>query len=204
MIKIKLCGFTREEDIKKAVSLKVDYLGIILYPKSPRYVEMDTAVKLLEAVRGPKRVAVMVNPTLEEAREALEMGFDLIQLHGEESPDFAKEIGIERVIKAFRSCPGFEVQEEWKKAHAVLLDACSESYGGSGKRSDWSTAKELVERGFRVILAGGLNSESVREAIKAVKPFGVDVSSGIEISPGIKDHKKMEEFVHAVKNALGD
>ncbi|MEJ7555785.1 MAG: phosphoribosylanthranilate isomerase [Aquificaceae bacterium] len=204
MVRIKLCGFTRKEDIKKAVSLSVDYLGIILYSKSPRYVEMDRAVKLLEAVKGPKSVAVMVNPTLEEAREALEIGFDLIQLHGEESLDFAMEIGIERVIKAFRSCPGLKVQEEWKEAHAVLLDACSASYGGSGKRSDWSIAKELVERGFRVILAGGLNSESVREAIKTVKPFGVDVSSGIEMSPGIKDHKKMEEFVHAVKNALGD
>ncbi|MEJ7554186.1 MAG: phosphoribosylanthranilate isomerase, partial [Aquificaceae bacterium] len=185
-------------------SLRVDYLGIILYSKSPRYVEMGRVVKLLEAVKGPKSVAVMVNPTLEEAREALEMGFDLIQLHGEESIDFAMKIGIERVIKAFRSCPGLKVQEEWKEAHAVLLDACSASYGGSGKRSDWSIAKELVERGFRVILAGGLNSESVREAIKTVKPFGVDVSSGIEISPGIKDHKKMEEFVHAVKNALGN
>ncbi len=204
MVRIKLCGFTRKEDIKKAVSLRVDYLGIILYSKSPRYVEMDRAVKLLEAVKGPKSVAVMVNPTLEEAREALEMGFDLIQLHGEESLDFAMKIGIERVIKALRSCPGLKVQEEWKEAHAVLLDACSASYGGSGKRSDWSIAKELMERGFRVILAGGLNSESVGEAIKTVKPFGVDVSSGIEINPGIKDHKKMEEFVHAVKNALGD
>ncbi len=94
MVRIKLCGFTRKEDIKKAVSLRADYLGIILYSKSPRYVEMDRAVKLLEAVKGPKSVAVMVNPTLEEAREALGRGFELIQLHGEESLDFAMDIGI--------------------------------------------------------------------------------------------------------------
>ncbi len=203
MVKIKLCGFTKEEDIKKAVGLGVEYVGIILYPKSPRYVDPERAEKLLKAGVGAKRVAVMVNPTLEEVKRALEV-FDLIQLHGEEDLDFATKLGIERVIKAFRSCPGLEVHKDWKKAHAVLLDACSEAYGGSGKRSDWNLARELVERGFRVILAGGLNPENVREAIRFVKPYGVDVSSGVETSPGVKDHKKMEEFVHAVKDALGD
>lgn len=202
MVKIKLCGFTREEDIKKALSLDVDYVGIILYPKSPRYVSLERIKGLLNVADGLKKVAVMVNPSLEEAKNALQIGFDLVQLHGEEGLDFAQRLGIERVIKAFRSCPGLKVQEGWKEAHALLLDACSEKvYGGSGQRSDWNVAKDLIKAGFRVFLAGGLNPENVKEAINMVKPYGVDVSSGIEVSPGIKDHKKMEEFVHAVKNA---
>ncbi len=201
MVKIKLCGFTRLEDLLVAKRLEVDYVGVVLYPKSPRYVPFERAVSLVKAVSKPKKVAVMVNPTLEEAKKALEMGFDLVQLHGEESLEFAQRLGIQRVIKAFRSCPELEVHEDWKEAHAILLDACSNSYGGSGKRSDWTLARGLVQEGFRVILAGGLNSENVEQAIQVVKPYGVDVSSGIEANAGIKDHKKMEVFVHAVKNA---
>lgn len=205
MVRIKLCGFTREEDIEKAVSLGVDYLGIILYPRSPRYVAEERIEKLLRAGDGLKRVAVMVNPSLKEAQRAFHMGFDLVQLHGEEGLDFAGRLGMERVIKAFRSCPGLEVHEDWKKAHGVLIDACSgEAYGGTGLRSDWKVAKELMGRGFRVFLAGGLTPESVKQAIRVVRPYAVDVSSGIEVRPGIKDHRKMEEFVNAVKNASED
>ncbi|MEJ5339823.1 MAG: phosphoribosylanthranilate isomerase [Aquificaceae bacterium] len=205
MVKIKLCGFTREEDIEKAVSLGVDYVGIILYPKSPRYVKPERFEQLLRAGDGVKKVAVMVNPSPEEVENVLQVGFDLVQLHGEESLDFARRLGMERVIKAFGSCPGLEVHEDWKKAHAVLIDACSgEAYGGTGLKSDWKVAKELMGRGFRVFLAGGLTPESVKQAIRVVRPYAVDVSSGIEVSPGIKDHRKMEEFVHAVKNASED
>lgn len=205
MVRVKLCGFTREEDIKKAVSLGVDYVGLVLYPGSPRYVSFEVAGKLLRTVKGPRKVAVMVNPSSEEAERALRLGFDLLQLHGEESLDFARELDLKRVIKAFRSCPGLEICREWEGAHAVLLDACSgDSYGGTGRRSDWGMARRLVEMGFRVLVAGGLTPESVVEAIRVVKPYGVDTSSGIELSPGIKDHKKMEEFVHAVKNASED
>ncbi|MFN4319867.1 MAG: phosphoribosylanthranilate isomerase [Aquificaceae bacterium] len=204
MVKIKFCGFTLEEDIRKAVKLKVDYVGMILYPKSPRYVSWERLEELLKAAEGVKRVAVMVNPTYQEAKRALDLGFDLIQLHGEESLDFAKALGLNRVIKAFRTCPGLSLEEGWKGCHGVLLDACSNQYGGSGKKSDWELAKSLVEKGFRVFLAGGLKAERVGEAIRRVKPYCVDVSSGIEKEAGVKDHKKMEEFVNAVKNALKD
>ncbi|MDM7266731.1 MAG: phosphoribosylanthranilate isomerase [Aquificota bacterium] len=204
MVKIKLCGFTREEDIEKAVEFGVDYVGIILYEKSPRYVSWERLKDLLSVATGVKRVAVMVNPTSEEVLRAFEVGFDLLQLHGEESLEFAKAIGLDRVIKAFRTCPGLEVSKEWKSAYGVLLDACSKLYGGSGQESDWELAKGLVEEGFKVFLAGGLRPENVKEAIRSVRPYAVDVSSGIELSPGIKDHKKMEEFVNAVKNAFKD
>ncbi|MCX8075995.1 MAG: phosphoribosylanthranilate isomerase [Aquificaceae bacterium] len=202
MVRIKLCGFTRSVDIKRAVELGVDYVGIILYPKSPRYVDWQRVEELLEAGVGSKRVAVMVNPKLEDVERALRAGFDLIQLHGEEDFSLAESVGVQRVIKAFRTCPDLKLSEEWKRVYSILLDACSELYGGSGKHSNWKMARDLVDRGFRVFLAGGLTPEKVQEAIREVKPYCVDASSGIEISPGVKDHKKMEEFVHAVKNAL--
>ncbi|MFN3598500.1 MAG: phosphoribosylanthranilate isomerase [Aquificaceae bacterium] len=205
MVKIKFCGFTQEEDIEKAVELSVDYVGIILYSKSPRYVSWDRLRELLRGVgEGVKRVAVMVNPTYEEVQRAFDLGFDLVQLHGKESLDFSKKFDLDKVIKAFRTCPGLSLEDGWKECHGVLLDACSDLYGGSGKESDWEYAKSLVERGFRVFLAGGLKAEKVKEAIRRVKPYCVDVSSGIEKDAGIKDHKKMEEFVHAVKNAFRD
>ncbi len=204
MVKIKFCGFTLAEDIKRAVGLGVDYVGIVLYPKSPRYVSWERVKDLLRAGEGVKKVAVMVNPTYEEAQKAFDLGFDLVQLHGEESLDFSKKFDLDKVIKAFRTCPGLSLEDGWKECHGVLLDACSHQYGGSGKESDWEYAKSLVERGFRVFLAGGLKAEKVKEAIRRVKPYCVDVSSGIEKDAGIKDHKKMEEFVNAVKNAFRD
>ena len=202
MVKVKLCGFTREEDIKKAVELDADYIGIVLYPKSPRYVSWDRVGRLIECSGKAKTVAVMVNPSQEDVMKALDMGFDLIQLHGEESFSFAKDVGIHRILKAFRTCKGVQIQQDWKMAHGILLDACTPVYGGSGQSADWEFAKILVEDGFRIFLAGGLRPDNVAQAITKVKPYAVDVSSGIEISPGIKDHKKMEEFMHAVKNAL--
>lgn len=204
MVKIKFCGFTLAEDIKRAVELGVDYVGIILYPKSPRYVSWKRLKDLIKAAGDVKKVAVMVNPSYEEVQRAFDLGFDLVQLHGEEGLDFSKKFGLDRIIKAFRTCPGLSLGEEWKECHGVLLDACSNQYGGSGKESDWEYAKGLVERGFRVFLAGGLKAEKVGQAIRRVKPYCVDVSSGIEKDPGIKDHKKMEEFVNAVKNAFKD
>ncbi|MEN3028014.1 MAG: phosphoribosylanthranilate isomerase [Aquificaceae bacterium] len=204
MVHIKLCGFTKEEDLKKAVELGTEYVGIVLYPGSPRYVGWDRVEGLLEAGKGANRVAVMVNPEYQEVKKALQVGFDLIQLHGEEDFSFAKSVGLERVIKAFRTCPELSLSEDWKRAHGVILDACSQLYGGSGQKADWKMAKKLVEQGFRVFLAGGLKPDNVAEAIREVGPYGVDASSGVERSPGVKDHRKMEEFVHAVKNALGN
>ncbi|MFN7065235.1 MAG: phosphoribosylanthranilate isomerase [Aquificaceae bacterium] len=203
MVKIKLCGFTREEDIIKAIELGVDYIGIVLYNKSPRYVPWEKIKELIEVAKEVKKVAVMVNPTRDEVIKALELGFDFVQLHGEESIDFAKVFGLDKIIKAFRTCSGLEVDKGWKKAHGILLDACS-SYGGSGQLSNWDFAKDLVEKGYRVFLAGGLRPENVKQAIREVGPYAVDVSSGIEKTPGVKDHKKMEEFVHAVKNSFKD
>ncbi len=201
MVRVKICGLTRVEDVEFAAGSGADYLGFVLYPKSPRYVAPEKAVELLRIVEGPLKVAVMVNPSEEEVLEALDLGFDLVQLHGDERPDLVRRIGMDRVIKAFRvksSVP--EGIEDWREAHGVLLDTYSRgSYGGTGRTFDWIIAKGVVDRGFRVFLAGGLTPENVRRAVEEVKPYCVDVSSGVESSPGVKDKMKVRTFIKEAK-----
>ena len=200
MVKLKICGITRIEDARLVAEVGADYLGVILYPKSPRFVPKEKRRELIRSVSGVKKVAVMVNPSLEEALEVLKEGFDLIQLHGEESLDFAKRIGLERIIKAFRvGDKSVDIPEGWKEAHGILLDTYVKgAYGGTGKTFNWDIAEGLAERGFRIFLAGGLNPDNVEEAIKRVKPYAVDVSSGVEKSPGVKDEAKVRDFAKKV------
>lgn len=203
MPKVKVCGITRPEDALFAVREGADYIGVILYPKSPRFVPPERRKEILRACEGAIKVAVMVNPSLEEAKDALEEGFDLIQLHGEEDVAFAKELDAERIIKAFRVARKVpSIEDEWKKAHAILLDTYSkEAYGGTGKTFNWDIAKEVVKMGFRVILSGGLKPENVREAVMKVGPYAVDVSSGVELKPGVKDKRRLKEFIKEVNNS---
>jgi len=201
MVRVKICGITTLEDALFAVERGTDYVGLILYPKSPRFVPKERRREILESLKDVKKVAVMVNPSEEEALEALEEGFDLIQLHGEERPERADRVGFERVIKAFRvreKTP--EIDEVWKRAHTILLDTYSEkAYGGTGKSFNWDIAKEIVEKGFRIILSGGLKPENVKEAVLKVRPFGVDVSSGVEVKPGVKNKIRIERFIKEAK-----
>ncbi len=202
MVGVKICGITREEDTLHALRSGADYLGFILYPGSPRYVPPDRCRELLAGVKGALRVAVMVNPSLDEVREAFSLGFDLVQLHGEESPEFAKEVGIGKVIKAFRvknEVP--DIPDSWKDAYGVLLDTYSKKgYGGTGESFNWDIALRVREKGFRLFLSGGLSPENVREAVRRVRPFAVDVSSGIELEPGVKDKMKIERFIKEAKS----
>ncbi|MGB9874241.1 MAG: phosphoribosylanthranilate isomerase, partial [Hydrogenobacter sp.] len=174
------------------------------YPKSPRFVSFDELKELVHSAGSSvQKVGVMVNPEYEEVKRALDTGIDLVQLHGEESFQFAKKIGISRVIKAFRVKGELHIDQEWQSAYAILLDTYSEkAYGGTGKTFDWKIAEKFVKEGFRVFLSGGLNPSNVIHAVKRVNPYAVDVSSGIEVSPGVKDHKKMIAFVEALKNNL--
>ncbi|EDP76116.1 phosphoribosylanthranilate isomerase [Hydrogenivirga sp. 128-5-R1-1] len=201
MVKVKVCGITRPEDAEFAVGRGADYVGVILYPKSPRFVPPGQRKAILEAARGVPKVAVFVNPTLDEVISALEEGFDLVQLHGEESLEFARHVGIDKVIKAFRvkeKTP--EIDEGWKDAFGVLLDTYSKkAYGGTGESFNWDIARAVADRGFRLFLSGGLKPENVREAVSYVKPFAVDVSSGVEREPGIKDKMKVEGFIKEAK-----
>lgn len=201
MVKVKICGLTKLEDALHALRSGADYLGFILYPKSPRFVPPEKREEILKELGEAVRVAVMVNPSEEEVLRTFEEGFDLVQLHGEESLDFAHRVGIERVIKAFRVKDGVpDIEEGWKDAFGVLLDTYSKkAYGGTGESFNWEIAREVKKRGFRLFLSGGLKPENVRRAVEEVKPFAVDVSSGVEMSPGIKDKIKVERFIKEAK-----
>jgi len=202
MVKVKVCGITRPEDAEHAATSGADYIGVILYPKSPRFVPPGRRRELIEASGDVPSVAVFVNPTLEEVLSALDEGFGLVQLHGEETLEFARSVGIEKVVKAFRvKDKPPNIEEGWKDAFGVLLDTFSKrAYGGTGESFNWDIARAVADRGFRLFLSGGLKPENVREAVSRVKPFAVDVSSGVEIEPGIKDRMKVESFIKEAKN----
>jgi len=202
MVRVKICGITNPEDALHTVKSGADYVGVITYPKSPRYAPKEQRKEVLEVLEGfsVKKVAVVVNEPYEFIKELLDEGFDLIQLHGEEDIELGKKIGLSRVIKVFRILDEEPEVGEWKDAYAILLDKYSKTaYGGTGETIDWKVAKNLVEKGYRVFLAGGLNPENVREAVEFVKPYAVDVSSGVEKEIGRKDKKKVEEFIKRAK-----
>jgi len=206
MVKIKICGITRKEDIEVLCNFGVDYIGFILYPPSPRFVgeKIKELILFCNKLNGKnlKKVAVFVDPDYEEVKKVLELGVDLVQLHGKESLSFAKKIGLNRVIKAFRVKDKLSVDEveEWQKAYAILLDAYKKGVpGGTGISFNWEIAKLLVEKGFKIFLAGGINSTNVEKAIELVNPYAIDVSSGVEKAPGIKDKTKIEELIKKVR-----
>ncbi|NPB07633.1 MAG: phosphoribosylanthranilate isomerase [Aquificae bacterium] len=204
MVKVKICGITRPEDALFCAEAGADYVGLVLYPRSPRYVNRERRREILKALEGfgVKKVAVVVNEEPSFLKELLEEGFDFIQLHGEEPPEVGKELGFERVIKAFRVRENTPDVRGWERAHALLLDTYSEkAYGGTGKTFNWEIAKELVEKGYRIFLSGGLNPENVERAVREVRPYCVDVSSGVEKEKGIKDHEKVRFFLERAKSA---
>lgn len=201
MVKVKICGITNFEDISFIESFPVGYLGFIMYPPSPRYVG-ENLEKLLRMVKRAKKVVVFVNPSLEEVKRALDLGADLIQLHGEEPPWFGERIGFEKIIKAFRikDKVDFELLKAWSKSYALLLDTYREGVpGGTGETFNWELAKEVSEKGFKIFLAGGLNPENVLEAIEKIRPYGIDLSSGVEKFPGKKDPEKIKTLFEKLK-----
>ncbi|HID66427.1 MAG TPA: phosphoribosylanthranilate isomerase [Aquificaceae bacterium] len=203
MVKVKICGITSPEDALFSANTGADYIGLITYKKSPRYVSKEKRLEILNAVKKyfVRKVAVVVNESYEFIRELLDEGFDLIQLHGDENISLAKKVGMERVIKVFRVKDTVPSVGEWKKAYAILLDTYSKNlYGGTGKTFNWEIASKLVEEGYKIFLSGGLRPENVEKAIRQVKPYAVDVSSGVEREKGKKDYRKVEEFVKTVKS----
>jgi len=202
MVKIKICGLKEREDIEFLNKFSVDYIGFIMYPKSPRCVK-EKLKELLPLVKKAKKVVVFVNPNYEEVREALNYGADLIQLHGEEPPEFAKKIGLERVIKAFKIKEdklNFEELSFWKDAYAILLDTYVKGIpGGTGKTFNWDVAKKVVFLGYKVFLAGGIDPQNILEAIKEVSPYAIDIASGVELYPGKKDPQKIEKLFKNLK-----
>ena len=204
MTKIKICGIKTITDALAAVDAGADLIGFNFYPKSPRYVEVGMVRNIMSVMRRIGRVAcvgVFVNASTAEILATLDtLGLNLAQLHGDEPPATLKALHG-KAFKAFRGIPstidGFERQD----APAFLVDASVKGvYGGSGVTADWDGAAELAKK-YPLLLAGGLTPENVAEAVSRVKPWGVDVASGVESAPGEKDPSRMRAFVQAVRDA---
>ena len=204
--KIKICGITNPEDAAAAVEAGVDALGFVLYRKSPRYIEPHLVKQIIagSSRRSLLPVGVFVNEDAKVLRDLMDScGLALAQLHGDETATYCETLG-RPVLKAIRlkDRRSFLALAEFKGRAGVrglLLDAYSDhAYGGTGWTTDWSLAAE-VARAATVVLAGGLTAENVGAAIRTVRPYGVDVSSGVEDRPGKKNREKMRAFVQAAK-----
>ncbi len=201
--KLKICGITGLDDALASIDCGADYLGFNFYPQSPRYISPDDARSIIEKLPdGITAVGIFVNRSSPE--EVIEImnssGVRLAQLHGEESVEYCRRVGAGRVIRALRTGPGFDVDSILDyPAVAILLDAFDQRlYGGTGRVADWSVAAEAAKK-VRLFLAGGLSPENIVAAIRAVEPFAVDVNSGVECAPGVKDHQKLKELRKEMK-----
>lgn len=200
---VKICGITRAEDAEGAVAAGADWIGLNFWPRSKRAVDPEAARALAGAARAAGQVAVVgvfVDATEDEIRAAdAAVGLDFIQLHGDEPPRICTLFG-ERAIKAIRMAENADIAKlDAYPCETVLLDAPSAEYGGSGTTFNWRLARAASRTGKRIIVAGGLTPDNVSAAVAAVAPFGVDVASGVESAPGIKDPDLVRRFVRAAK-----
>lgn len=203
---LKICGLTNITDARFcAASMKVDFLGFIRVENSPRYIEAKEAKEIIEWLSMCKTVGVYVNPQFDFLNsDAAFCGFDYVQLHGEESPAFCQSVK-KPIIKAFRVKPSDTVAELAEKMEAYrpfvsyfLLDTFNpDAHGGTGETFNWEIAAELA-KSFPIFLAGGLNPQNAKEARDFVKPFALDLSSGVEEFPGQKDFDKLEALFTAL------
>ena len=200
--RVKICGITRVEDAAAAAAHGADAIGLIFYRPSPRYVGPERAREIVAATPAfVTTVAVFVNPTREEVETVIrESGVNLLQFHGDEPPEFCS--GFSRpYIKAARLRPGLDLLKylsPYAAARAWMLDSFHEDlWGGTGGAFDWSLVpRDAVKP---VVLSGGLTSDNVANAVKRVRPYAVDVSTGVEVSKGIKDAAKIAAFIGAVR-----
>lgn len=215
---VKICGITNLDDARVARDAGADMLGFIFYPPSPRYVTPQRAREIVLEIRklevesrkaesGIRTVGVFVNESLDHVRAMMETAaLDLAQLHGQESPEFVQAFGT----RAYKSIQARDVENAraLMEQYRVVLNGSTPAFiadappaqlpGGNGMVADWSIAREIA-RTFPILLAGGLNADNARDAIAQVQPWGVDVSSGVERAPGLKDHTKVREFIERVK-----
>ncbi|WP_242396363.1 phosphoribosylanthranilate isomerase [Anaeromyxobacter oryzisoli] len=201
--RVKLCGFRRLDDALAAAALGADALGFNFWPRSKRFVEPAAARAIVARLPpGVTAVGVFVDPTREELLAAIAAsGVGAVQLHGDEPPALCAGLPVP-VVKAIRvEGPRSLAALASYEVSGFLLDSPSPGYGGSGAAFDWALAAEAAAN-RRVWLAGGLTPENVAEAIRAVRPFGVDVASGVESAPGVKDHQKMKRFIEAARGAV--
>jgi phosphoribosylanthranilate isomerase len=194
---VKICGITRAEDADAAVALGAHAIGFLFWPESPRFIEPARAREI--AYRLPPSVmsvGVFVNQTAEHINSVVNLvGLKTVQLHGDETPEFAATLAIPAIKALTVDAP----IDAWPVDTMILLDAGDpQRRGGTGQTIDWSVAAGIASR-RRTILAGGLTPENVAAAVARVRPFGVDVSSGVESAPGVKDHQRLRALFEAMR-----
>jgi len=203
-VKVKICGITSVADAEAAVEAGADALGFMFYEGSPRRISVETA-QAIERQLPPFiiRVGVFADPAPEDVFSAMhQSGLNLLQFHGRETPEFCRQFGM-MTMKAFRIRDAESLREIPNyQTDAFLLDSyVAGKAGGTGETFNWELAVEAGQFGKPIFLAGGLTPENVADAVRTVRPFAVDVSSGVEQSPGKKDPKKMRDFIAAVRAA---
>jgi phosphoribosylanthranilate isomerase len=203
-VKVKICGITNEPDAVAAAQAGADALGFNFYEHSPRYVTIEQAAGIMRNLPPTVvRVGVFVNAAEDQVFRAIgECGLNLLQFHGEETPDYCLQFGL-MSMKAIRmrNTQSLEALQQYK-TDAWLLDAWSpDKLGGTGEKFDWDLAIQARNLGRLIFLAGGLTSENVGEAVRKVQPYAVDVSSGVETTPGKKDLARVKAFVQAAQEA---
>lgn len=207
MTKVKICGITNLEDALLSAKFGADALGFNFYEKSPRYISPEKAREIIEQLpENVLKVGVFVNENLKKIAETAEIArLDAVQLHGEETPEFVRELKEKtnlEIIKAFRVSKDFVPEDvlKYTNADAILLDAYSpKEHGGTGETFDWEIAKKVQGIFPKMYLAGGLSAENVLKAVEKVKPYAVDSCSALEIEKGKKDKLKTIRFVEYAK-----
>ena len=205
IVKVKICGLTNYEDASAAIDMGADMLGFNFYPDSPRFVQPEKALEIINRLPAFIDIAgVFVNSHLEKIEEVIgDCQLDWIQLHGDESPEFCQSFLSLNVktMKALRVKDKSDIEKaESYFTDAILLDAFSpEKYGGTGMRFDWNILGHIDKR---VFLAGGINPDNAAEAVE-LGVYGIDVCSGIEAEPGRKDHKKMKKLFDNIRHLRG-
>jgi phosphoribosylanthranilate isomerase len=207
MLRIKICGLTMPQDAAAAIDAGADALGFNFFAGSRRYVQPEIAEKwIAELPDGVDKVAILVDPSWDEAIAAAALaGITALQLHGAETPAFCRRL-MESGIRFEKAIPVTDSSSvanlpDFHTSTLLLDSGGAGGFGGSGRTFPWSIAQEFVHArpGMRVILAGGLEPENVADAVAMVRPFGVDVTSGVESSPGRKDHARMRDFIAAAR-----
>ena len=201
--RVKICGITRAQDGVAAARAGADAIGLVFYPPSPRFLNVERARDIRDALPPfVQAVALFVNPDAAQVAQVLgRVQPSLLQFHGEETPAFCAQFGVP-YVKACRVAPGVDLLKYLRvfdSACGWLLDAHVEEYGGVGASFDWSLVPDRLER--PLVLSGGLSRENVAAAVRRVRPWAVDVSSGVESAKGIKDAAKIAAFVAEVRNA---
>lgn len=203
-VRVKLCGITRGEDAQIAVSLGIDALGFIFHEPSPRYIPPDAAGSII-ATLPPfvTAIGVFVDPSFEHLSQVVSRArLGAVQLHGAESPRFCSSIPIP-VIKSFPVSDTFHpsMLDSYSCCSGYLLDTWNESIkGGTGVTFDWRIAARVCERYPGVLLAGGLGPSNLQEALECVHPYGIDLNSGVEISPGVKNPHKLRDAMQIIRS----